>query len=157
MASMSGPVVAAFEYTVRDLDQCLSFLVDAMGFPLEYRNRHPQLDAEVATVNAGGVRINLVCPADTGTGIPLEDTDSRMSQLNIVVSTEADAVGLKARLVEAGAPVVERDGLFFVDTSMTEQLFGVTTAFVMYANDAGDQRGGSPEERDGDSAGGSLP
>jgi catechol 2,3-dioxygenase-like lactoylglutathione lyase family enzyme len=152
---MSKPAVAALEFTVRDLDQCLSFLVDALGFPLEYRNRHPQLDAEVATVNAGRVLINLVSPADTGTGIPLEDTDSRMSQLNIVVPTEADAVGLKARLVEAGASVVERNGLFFVDTSMTEQLFGVTTAFVMYANDAGDQRG-SPEEHEDDPAPGFM-
>ena len=152
MASMSRPAVAAIEYTVRDLDQCLSFLVDVLGFPLEYRSRHPQLDAEVATVNAGGVRINLVSPTDTGTGIPLEDTDSRMSQLNIVVPTEADAAGLKARLVAAGAPVVERDGLFFVDTSMTEQLFGVTTAFVMYATDAGDQPGSSAEVHDEDPA-----
>ena len=138
---MSSPAVTAIEYTVHDLDQCLRFLVDAMGFPLEYRDRHPQLDAEVATVNAGGIRINLVCPTDTGIGIPLEDTDSRMSQLNIVVPTTRDAVALKARLVEAGAPVVERDGLFFVDTSMTKGLLGVTTAFVMYANDVDDGSG----------------
>jgi hypothetical protein len=137
MAIMPSPVVAAIEYTVHDLDQCLSLLVEAMGFPLEFRDRHPHLDAEVATVNAGGVQINLLCPNNTGVGIPLENTESRMSQLNIVVPTDDDAAALKARLVEAGAPVVERDGLFFLDTSMMQALFGVTTAFVMYANETG--------------------
>jgi len=148
MITMSRPVVAALEYTVQDLDQCLSLLVEAMGFPLEYRDRHPQLDAEVATVNAGGVRINLVSPTDSGVGIPLENTDNRMSQLNIVVPTAGDAATLKARLVAAGAPVVERDDLFFLDTSMMQELFGVTTAFVMYANETGepgDGPAGDPE------------
>jgi hypothetical protein len=138
MINMSRPVVAALEYTVHDLDQCLSLLVEAMGFPLEFRDRHPHLDAEVATVNAGGVRVNLVCPTDTGVGIPLDNTENRMSQLNIVVPTEGDAAALKNRLVQAGAPVVEREGLFFLDTSMMQELFGVTTPFVMYANETGD-------------------
>jgi len=142
MINMARPVVAALEYTVHNLDQCLSLLVDAMGFPLEYRDRHPQLDAEVATVNAGGVRINLVSPTDTGVGVPLDNTENRMSQLNVVVPTEDDAAALKNRLVQAGAPVVERDGLFFLDTSMMQELFGVTTAFVMYANESGE-----PSER----------
>jgi hypothetical protein len=149
MITMSRPVVAALEYTVHDLDQCLDLLVEAMGFPLEYRDRHPQLDAEVAAVNAGGVRINLVSPTDSGVGIPLENTDNRMSQLNIVVPTEGDAATLKARLVAAGAPVVERDGLFFLDTSMMQALFGVTTAFVMYANETGDPGEGPSGDPEG--------
>src|SRR5947209_8150342 len=115
---MSKPSVTSLEFTVHDLDQCLDLLVDAIGFELQFRDRHPTLDAEVATVDAGGVRINLVCPSDTGVGAPLENTDRRMSQLDIVVPDEGDAAALKARLVEAGAAVVERDELFFLDLSV---------------------------------------
>lgn len=136
---MPRPVVASLEYTVHDLQQCLRLLVDTIGFGLEFRGHHPTLDAEVATVDAGGVRINLICPSDSGKGVPLENPESRMSQLDIVVPTDADAEALKARLVEAGAPVVERGDLFYLDTSLAQELFGVPTAFVMYAANDGNR------------------
>lgn len=139
------------EFTVSDLDQALLLFVGTIGLGLAFRGRHPTLDAEVAEVDAGPIRLNLVCPTDTGSGIPMDNPDTRLSQIDLECPSAADATELASRLVEAGASVVERAGLFFLDTSMTQSLLGSEAAFVFYPRLEGQVRAPSRPEPDPDS------
>jgi hypothetical protein len=126
-----APHLVAIEFTVADLAPCLELFGTVLGLEVGPTFRHATLDAEVAQVDAGGVVINLLCPTDTGRGIPHGNPEPRLSQLNFVVPTGKALAALRRRCEGAGAAVVERgEGLFYVDSHMSAGLLGADATLV---------------------------
>ncbi len=81
--------------------------------------------------------INLLCPTDTGRGIPHGNPEPRLSQLNFVVSSTEELAALRRSCEEAGAAVVERgDDLFYVDSHMSSGLLGADATLVFSSEES---------------------
>ncbi len=134
---MVAPHLVAIEFTVADLAPCLELFGTIFGLEVEPTFRHPTLDADVAQVQGGGVVINLLCPTDTGRGVPHGNPEPRLSQLNFVVRSTGELAALRRRCEEAGAAVVERgDALFYVDSHMTSGLLGADATLVFSSEES---------------------
>ncbi len=137
-----APNLVAIEFTVADLAPCLALFGEVLGLPVGPTFRHATLDAEVAQVNAGDVTINILCPTDTGSGIPHGNPEPRLSQLNFVVQTADALAALRRRCEGAGAAVVERgEDLFYVDSHMSSGLLGAEATLVFSSEGSGDAGG----------------
>lgn len=136
---MAPPQLVAIEFTVADLTPCLDLLGGVLGLEVSATCRHPTIDADVVQVSAGGIVINLLCPTDTGTGVPLANPEPRLSQLNFAVPLP-DALADLRRLCEgAGAAVVERgETLFYIDSHMTSGMLGPEASLVFSSEDQPD-------------------
>jgi hypothetical protein len=140
-----APNLVAIEFTVADLAPCLALFGDVLGLEVGPTFRHATLDAEVAQVNAGNVIINILCPTDTGHGIPHGDPEPRLSQLNFVVPSADALVALRRRCESAGAAVVERgEDLFYVDSHMSSGLLG-TEATLVFSSERTEENTGGDE------------
>jgi hypothetical protein len=142
MSAVVAPQLVAIEFTVADLAPCLELFGGVLGLEVGPTFRHETLDAEVAQIDAGGVLINLLCPTDTGSGIPHGNPEPRLSQLNFVVPT-AEALGaLRRRCESSGAAVVQRsEDLFYVDSHMSSGLLGADATLVFSAEGSPDSGG----------------
>jgi hypothetical protein len=88
------------------------------------------IDADVVQVHAGSLVITLLCPTDTGEGVPHSAPEPRLSQLNFAVPLAA-LDDVRARLEQAGTAIVERgEDLFYIDPETVKGLFGAEAAFV---------------------------
>jgi hypothetical protein len=134
--AVAPPQLVAIEFTVADLTPCLDLLSGVLGFEVAPICRHPTIDADVVQVSAGGIVINLLCPTDTGAGIPLANPEPRLSQLNFAVPLSGELADLRSRCEGAGAPVVERgDTLFYIDSHMTNGILGADASLVFSSED----------------------
>lgn len=130
------PTLRSIEYTVADLEPCLELLVGLMGLELVGRFHHPVIDAEVAQLRSGSMTVDLLCPTDTAQGTAMPRPDPRLSQLTFTVGAAQELAGLRRRLVEGGAAVVECDeGMFLLDSQMIHGLFGTDSAIVVCLED----------------------
>jgi hypothetical protein len=128
---VAPPQLVAVEFTVADLAPCLNLLAGVLGLEAAPICRHPTIDADVAQIHAGGVVINLLCPTDTGDGVPIGKPEPRLSQLNFVLGLSDELAELRNRCEEAGAAVVERDEtLFYIDSHMTTGVLGADATLV---------------------------
>ncbi len=126
-----APHLVAIEFTVADLAPCLELFGGVLGLEVGPTLRHPTLDADVAQVQADGVVINLLCPTDTGQGVPHGNPEPRLSQLNFLAASTEELASLRRRCEGAGAAVVERgDELFYIDSQMSSGLLGVDATLV---------------------------
>jgi hypothetical protein len=131
-----APQLVAVEFTVPDLAPCIELFGEVLGLEVEPTFRHPVLDADVVQVRAGAILINLLCPTDTGHGVPHADPEPRLSQLNFVAPSVDALVALRRRCEDAGAAVVERgDELFYVDSQMSSGLLGAEATLVFSAQE----------------------
>ena len=129
--------LVAIEFTVVDLAPCLELFGNVFGLEVEPTFRHPTLDADVAQVHGGGIVINLLCPTDTGRGIPHGNPEPRLSQLNFLVGSTGALAALRRRCEQAGAAVVERDDdLFYVDSHMSSGLLGADATLVFSSEES---------------------
>jgi hypothetical protein len=132
---MSVPRLVSLEFTVADLDPCVRLFGEVLGLEILGPDRHGVLDADIVHVMAGRIIITLLCPTDTGSGVPHSRPYPHLSQVNFTV--HHNALGeLRSRLESAGAAVVERDQLFFIDPEMVKGMFGEDAAFV-FSSDEG--------------------
>ena len=139
---MVAPNLVAIEFTVADLAPCLELFGTVLGLEVGPTFRHATLDAEVAQVNAGGVVINLLCPTDTGRGVPHGNPEPRLSQLNFVVPAAHALGALRRRCEGAGAAVVERgEDLFYVDSHMSSGILGADATLV-FSSEGNPETGG---------------
>lgn len=137
-----APNLVAIEFTVADLAPCRALFGEVLGLEVGPTFRHATLDAEVAQVNAGEVIINLLCPTDTGRGIPHGNPEPRLSQLNFVMPTAEALAGLRRGCESAGAAVVDRGGdLFYLDSHMSSGLLGTEATLVFSSEESGDPGG----------------
>jgi hypothetical protein len=140
--AVAAPHLVAIEFTVAELEPCLELFRGVLGMEVGPTFRHAVLDADVAQVNAGGLVINVLCPTDTGRGIPHGNPEPRLSQLNFVVETAEALTALLRRCEGAGAAVVERgDDLFYLDSHMSSGLFGAEATLV-FSSEASPEPGG---------------
>jgi catechol 2,3-dioxygenase-like lactoylglutathione lyase family enzyme len=134
---MSVPQLVSIEFTVPDLAPCVELLRGVLGFESVGPERHPVIDADIFRFLAGSVVITLLCPTDTGVGVPHSTPEPRLSQLNFTVPRAA-MDGVRVGLEGAGAVVVEReDSLFYLDPEMVKGLFGAEAAFVFTPDEGG--------------------
>jgi len=137
--AVAPPQLVAVEFTVADLTPCLDLLGGALGLEVAPICRHPTIDADVAQVSAGGIVINLLCPTDTGVGVPLANPEPRLSQLNFAVPLPDELADLRSDCERAGAAVVERgETLFYIDSHMTNGMLGADASLVFSSEDEPD-------------------
>lgn len=140
---MVPPRLVAVEFTVADLTPCLDLLGGVLGLEVAPTCRHPTIDADVVQVGAGDIVINLLCPTDTGVGIPLANPEPRLSQLNFAVPLPDELAELRNLCEGAGAAVVERDeSLFYIDSHMTSGMLGPEASLVFSSETEPDGREG---------------
>lgn len=126
------PRLLALEYVVDDLGPALELLVDLLGFEEVARGDHPGLDAEMVTLDIGGVALTLLHPTTVGDRPPVTGQACNLSQL---VFESPEPVGeVAGRLAEAGAGVViDSDSMFHLSQQTTDAVFGVAPAFLFTA------------------------
>jgi len=136
---VTPPQLVAVEFTVADLTPCLGLFGGVLGLEVAPTCRHPTIDADVVQVSAGDVVINLLCPTDTGVGIPLANPEPRLSQLNFAVPLPDELADLRSLCEGAGAAVVEQgETLFYVDSHMTSGMLGADASLVFSCEDQPD-------------------
>lgn len=125
---MSEPAVLVLEYVVEQLDQALDLLVGCVGLEVVDRYPHTAFDAEVVTLRAGSVAINLLHPTDVGDRPPFRSPDARLAQVTIGIPGGVEPV--VQRLVDAGAATVAAGDSAFLAPQLVEAVFGVAPTLL---------------------------
>ena len=122
---MERPVLASLEFVVEDLDKALELFVDLMGLEFLSRSQHPSLAAEVVMLSAGPVAITILHPTDDPDRMPLASPEPRMAQMVFMIDSDEHLLGLRDRMIEAGAGVMsDSPQMFHLGQSMIEGLLG---------------------------------
>ena len=129
---MAAPQLVSIEFTVPDLGPCIALFRDVLGMTIRGPERHPVLDASLVQVETGAIVLTLLCPTDTGNGVPHSFPDPRLSQLNFALPAD-ELAAVRSRLEEAGAAVVDHRELFVVDPELVKGLLGADAALVFTA------------------------
>ncbi len=123
------PKLLALEYVVEDLDRALELLVDLLGFEEVERGPHPGLDADMVTLDAGGVALTLLHPTATGDRPAVNPQACNLSQL--VFETDEPVPDLAGRLADAGTGViVDSPTMVHLSANTTASVFGVAPAML---------------------------
>lgn len=123
------PTVIGIELLVRDLEPALLALTDGFGCELAWRGPSPDVDAEVAVLDAGAITITLIAPTSTGRPT-IPDQQPRLSQLVFGLDA-AELPDRIAALRELGIAVAD-DGLRpYVPPKVAEGVLGERTALVL--------------------------
>jgi catechol-2,3-dioxygenase len=128
---MSRPTLASLEFVVEDLDKSLELFVELIGLEIMSRNQHPVLAAEVAMISAGPIVITLLEPNDDPERTPMSAPEPRLAQMALVVPSEEELIGLRDRLIDAGAAVMsDSPQMFHLSETMIEGVLGRAPAPV---------------------------
>jgi hypothetical protein len=133
MPGVTEASVLVLEYVVEELDQALQLLVDVVGFDVIDRYPHAGFDAEVVTLRAGAVAINLIHPTDVGDRPPFGSPEPRLAQITVGVPGEDGVAALAGRLADAGAAVVAAQGSIYLAPKMIEAVFGTAPTLLFTA------------------------
>lgn len=132
--SATPSTVIGIELLVPGIDAALTTFTEALGCELAWRGPSPDVDAEVAVLDAGAITITLISPTSTGRpAIP--DREPRLSQL--VFGTDTGSVaGIAAALRGLGIAVAgDEDARVYVPPTVAEGVLGARTALVVTAFD----------------------
>ena len=125
------PQLIGLEYIVDDLDRVLELFVDLLGFEVVARGPHPEVDAEVVTLDAGAIAINLLHRTAVGDRPQILDPEVALTQLLFSVPGQGDLDALRTRLVEAGTSVVvDAADTIHLTTQGARAIFGVAPTLV---------------------------
>lgn len=130
-ATDDTPTLIGLEYVVDDLDRALEFFVDLLGFVEVARQAHPHVDAEIVTLDAGAVAINLLHRTAVGDRPPILEPEVSLTQMLFTVPGTSQLDDLRTRLAEAGTGIVVDDpSTIFLSAQGTRAILGKSPALV---------------------------
>lgn len=131
----SRSTVIGIELLVTRIDAALMTFTEGLGCELAFRGPSPDVDAEVAVLDAGSITITLICPTATGR-MPIPDQQPRLSQL-VFGAAAADLSDVASALRSLGLGVAgDETTRVYVPPSVAEGVVGASTAVVVSAFDA---------------------
>ncbi len=119
------------ELVVEDLDRAIELFGGVLGCPVSAPSESTIVVGRMAVVDAGGIAITLLEPADSGPGTLLSDRTPRLSQIVFGAAGSADVRSAHDTAIESGLAVVPFGNGFHLSPESLKGALGQLVAVVV--------------------------